>query len=702
MACYALPVFLGAFLLFQVQPLIGRYILPWFGGTPSVWTTCMLFFQVLLVGGYAYAHVLASKTTTRRQALIHTVVLGASVVVLAVLTLVWHTPISPDASWKPPDSSYPLLRIIELLTVAVGVPYFVLATTSPLLQAWFTRAFPGVVPYRLYALSNAGSLLALVSYPFVVEPALGQRAQAMVWFGGYLVFAGSYAVCAVRAARLPASADVAAGVAAAGACESAPTTRMWLAWLGLPALASVLLLATTNHMCQEVAVIPFLWIVPLSLYLLSFILCFENQRWYQRGAWVTLLMVTVPIALLVLIQDPNWRLRPLVGLYSVVLLICCMVCHGELVRLRPAPRYLTAFYLAVSIGGALGGLFVGLLAPVLFRGFWELHLGLAVAWVVGAWVVSRDVETWPPGARRLLVAPLVICLYLAIAPLVNKPELRPEPSLATSRNFYGVLRVADQGTAREPDLRRHALWHGRTKHGDQFLARSKARLATTYYGPVSGVGLAILYHPRNPGYPSPTSQLRIGVVGLGTGTLAAYGRPGDYFRFYEINPRVVQLATDNRYFRYLGDCPAEQEIVIGDARLSLERELAQGSQQFDILALDAFSSDAVPAHLLTEEAFRVYFGHLREPDGILAVHISNRVLDLRPVVWGLGKHFGLWRILIDSDADKNTYGASWVLLSRSKEALSRPELARAMSPWGRLRPVRLWTDDDHSLFPILK
>ncbi len=707
MVRYAAPVFLGAFLLFQVQPLIARYILPWFGGTPSVWTTCMLFFQVLLVLGYAYAHFLISRVGPRAQVAAHIGLLAVSILVLVVMTWAWGTPITPSMSWKPPDSTTPIARILLLLTVAVGLPYLVLATTSPLLQAWFSRTNPGVSPYRLYTLSNAGSLLALVSYPFVFEPALAQRAQAVGWAGGYVVFCLVCAYCAARVWQTaPATAAATAGAGAIATDEPAPTLGRRALWLGLPALASVLLLAVTNQLCQEVAVIPFLWVVPLSLYLISFIICFDNERWYQRGIWVPLMVVAIPVLMAILRKSDDVDIRLAIAVYSLVLFVCCMVCHGELVALKPSPRHLTAFYLAVSVGGALGGIVVGIIAPLVAHGFWELHLGLYAAWVVGVVVIDRNPETWP---SKLLVRVAIVIMALSLTlPLIPRWKSGSGGgtgyhNLAVSRNFYGILRVVAE-SATDPNYNKHTLVHGRTIHGYQFQGQKERWLATTYYGTGSGVGLALLNHPRRVSLRPQDRALRIGAVGLGVGTIATYGRPGDYLRFYEINPQVAAYARDSGYFTYVTGSGARVDIALGDGRISLERELQRGSQQYDLMVLDAFSSDAIPAHLLTREAFELYLGHLRDPDGVLAVHVTNKALKLRPVVWKLADHFGLSTALIESGTDERevTLDAEWMLLTRDPRFVRLPAIAAAASPRDPPSAIPLWTDDFHNLFQILK
>lgn len=688
---YAIPIFLGAFLLFQVQPVIARCILPWFGGTPAVWTTCMLFFQVLLLGGYAYAHALVSRLHPRGQALAQDALLAVSVGLMVYLMRHWGVPIIPDASWKPTGSNWPVPHILMLLSVSVGLPYLVLATTSPLLQAWFSRTRPGVSPYRLYTLSNIGSLLALLSYPVLVEPTLTMRAQGMVWSAGYLVFVLGYAVCAWGAAQKAEPIISPEETLAGPAPSPARTTR--LMWVVLPALASAFLLAVTNQICQEVAVIPFLWVLPLSIYLLSFIICFDSPRWYSRQAYLPALLLILPLVGYTIMQQDHASVKIQVLVYASALFLACMFCHGELVSRRPHPRYLTGFYLAVSVGGALGGLFVALLAPLLFKRFYELHVCVLALWVLAVLTVQR---------RRILGKPMLVflTLFTFVQPTIMIVRSHDASGrLLSVRNFYGSFRVDDDYSGKP--WHQHTLVNGATIHGIQYWNQDKRRQPLSYYSLNSGVGLSILRHPRR--VCEPDHSLRIGVVGLGTGTIAAYANSGDYVYFYDINPAIERMARDPRYFTYLSDCPAQVEVTLGDARLSLERELKEtGSQRFDILVLDAFSSDAIPAHLLTREAFAIYLAHLRQPDGIIAVHVSNRALDLRRVAWTLADYYHLETVQIVNESDSAVYNSDWILVTSSKRFMRDAQIVRATIARPQTEPLRLWTDDYYNLFQILR
>jgi SAM-dependent methyltransferase len=574
-----------------------------------------------------------------------------------------------------------------LLAATVGLPYFLLSTTGPLLQAWYARRFQGAMPYRLYALSNAGSMFALLSYPVLFEPVFTTHQQAWMWSAAYGVFVVLCGVTAINSGRAPAAEPV----PEPEAIEKPPVKR-YLMWLLLPAVASLLLLAITNHLSQNVAAIPFLWVLPLSIYLLSFILCFEGSGWYRRNPYLQLLAVALGSMAYALSVDSTGSvpIRIMVPLFAMGLFTCCMVCHGELARLKPDPRYLTHFYVMIAAGGALGGLLVGLVAPHLFNALYEMPLGLVACAVLVLWVLRQDAELqWFRRWRQ--PAPIVAAvLTLALAVFVGmqiRDSVRASRELV--RNFYGALRVRDSGPATQLDATR-TLTNGTINHGEQFLNPARRDLPTTYYGPDTGVGLAIREKEK-------TRAIRVGVIGLGTGTLAAYGRLGDYYRFYEINPLVLRLAHTE--FSFLRDCKAKVDVAMGDARLSLERE---SPENFDVLAVDAFSSDSIPVHLLTLEAMEVYFRHLR-PDGVLAVHISNRYLDLEPVLAGETHATGKMARVVDTDDDdtQDVFGATWVLMTSPASGLHGEELKNSAEIESK-RTVRLWTDDYSNLFRILK
>jgi len=709
---FAATVLLGAFLLFQVQPLFSKMILPWFGGSPAVWTTCLLFFQTVLLAGYAYAHGLSQVRPVSRQVVIH-----LTLAALALLLL----PITPAASWQPADGANPVGRILVLLTRHVGLPYLLLAATSPLVQAWFAAAYAERSPYRLYALSNLGSLLGLISYPFVVERLLTTDRQGTLWsaaFGGYVLLCG---VLAQRLRRLPLPGDDARrGPQPVESSLAEPSARSrWAWWILLPALGSVLLMSITNHLCQNVAVIPLLWIVPLALYLVTFIICFDRERWYVRrwyaaAAIVGMLAASYLVLLRYLDQvflalglDLLWihltqGVVAEAAVYLVLLFTLCMLCHGELVRRKPPPRQLTSFYLAVSAGGALGGVLVAVISPLVFSSYLELNLSLLVGFGLALYVFGDEARVdWLPRASGLLRA-AAGALTIAVLVIVVWGQWEAwdrEGGLMRTRNFYGVMSVKERFPLK-PEWRGLALYHGRTLHGFEHTLPALRGRPTTYYTEDSGVGRALTAIRGK-------RSLRVGLVGLGVGTLAAYGQPGDRFRFYEIDGDVVRLARE--YFSFLPHCAATVEVVAGDARLSLERE---PSQQFDLLVLDAFSGDTIPVHLVTVEAFSVYLRHMR-PGGVIAAHISSRYVDLIPVVTALAQHFELEAAFLPWPAgnyeidwaDKmglSVTPSQWMLLTRDPQFFERPaiwETARSVPENG---PLPLWTDQYNNLLQVLR
>jgi len=682
MFAFSLTIFWGAFLLFLVQPLIARFILPWFGGGPAVWTTCMLFFQLLLLGGYAYAHFSISRLTPRRQVITHLVLLALAVALL---------PITPGDAWKPTDGSHAAGHILLLLLGCLGLPYLVLSATGPLLQAWFSKANPGVSPYRLYALSNVGSLLALLIYPFYLEPQLSRQAQADGWSWGLAIYAGLTAWCGLKVWK-SAAAD---GETSKSAEEEAPASA-WrkLLWFALPACGVMLLLAITNKLCQDIAVVPFLWVLPLSLYLLSFIISFDSPRWYHRAFWIPLLAVLLGLVVQNLYKaESHPDITPLATLYLGTLFVACMVCHGEVYRLRPGASRLTGFYLSLSAGGAAGGLFVALVAPFVFPDYFELHLALFLTAAL-VLVVLRQDSTLPlreGRARWAWAVPFVALAALGYG-LADVATTSLRGSLSTTRGFYGVLKVNDNDAGND-GLHHLTLQHGATIHGLQYVDPEKRTDPSSYYTSTSGIGRLLRAH-------KPGGGRRVGAIGLGCGTLAAWGRAGDTFRFYEINHDVAHLATST--FTYLKDSKAKTELVMGDARLSMELE---ANQQYDVIVLDAFSSDAIPVHLLTLEAFDHYQRHLK-PDGVIVVHVSNRYLDLHPVVYRIADKIGFPAITIDDNdtayEDAGFYGSDWIIMTRNQVLLQQPLLKDVTKETVEF-PARImyWTDERSDLLSIL-
>jgi hypothetical protein len=707
---FGVTIFWSAFLLFLVQPLIAKYILPWFGGSAAVWTTCMLFFQAVLLAGYAGAHLLVSKLAPRRQVIVYLCALGVALICL---------PIQPSDAWKPADGSMPAGRILLLLAATLGLPYLVLSSTGPLMQSWFSRAYADISPYRLYAVSNVGSLLALVSYPVFFERYLSRGAQAMLWSCGLGLFALLAAICGTIVWQRGSGPLPPPVISDEDERREHPR---WL-WFALPACASILLLAVTNKICQDVAVIPFLWVAPLVVYLLSFIISFDSPRWYLRSFWGPLFLLAMAAVLWVMLSPdfsrpmreqpwPSWVVwldwlrrtgdnLPMVwkiAVYVGALFVLCMVCHGETYRLRPEPRRLSGYYLFISAGGAFGGFTVAVLAPLVFHDFIEFHIALVLAAILFATVLSGDPASPLFRGRPRWAFALICAAVVGVAwGARHDAKFRTLGALEMSRSFFGVLKVYED-SPESTERHKLVLQHGGTDHGLQFVDPEKRMIPSSYYVRNSGVGRAMraLENPQG---------RRVGMVGLGTGTLASYGEPGDFFRFFEIDRNVHRLATSR--FTYLRDCQAHVEVSFGDARLSMERE---NDAPYDLLVLDAFSSDAIPVHLLTREAFEIYLKRLK-PSGIIAVHVSNRYLSLPPVVFSVADRFGLkWAfigldatIAVDEDEQAAYYNSDWILVSRDPEILKKPIIADAATdPRAELPKADMWTDDLSNLLPILK
>ncbi len=675
--------------------MAGKRVLPLFGGGPAVWTTAMLFFQVLLLAGYAYAHLATTYFARPLRTVAHLTLLAASFLLLPRVA----------APWTAPSPGQPATSILFLLASTIGLPYFLLAATSPLIQTWVRdqgmpahqatppafdqpphQATPPAFDqpaYRFYALSNAASFLALLAYPVAVEPWISLRHQFWIWIALYIAYALSMA-----RASFGTPLDSAAPSRAPGA------RGPYLYWIALAACGSTTLLAVTNQMCQEVAVIPFLWVLPLALYLLTFTICFDHDRWYRRLPWFLALSVLAPVACALMVLGSHGPLVLHIVVDTATLAAVCMICHGELARSKPTPAALTAFYLAISAGGALGGVFVALIAPAAFSSYAEFPIAIGGATLLALLALWRDGGLRDFTSQPLLHRAAVTGIsFAAMAAVVTAGEGATTGALAVTRNFYGILRVTDLDQGPWANRR---LTHGTILHGLQFLADDKAGWPTTYFGEHSGIGLAMTFHPRRFG---PSPALRSGVIGLGAGTIAAYGRSGDVIRFYEINPEVERISRDSFTFRRAS--LAQVDVALGDARVVLERE---APQSFDVLTVDAFSSDAIPAHLLTAECADIYRRHLR-PDGVLAVHISNRSLNLMPVVRGLAGHLH-WRAeLFESPLDlaHGELPSTWVVVTHNQEFWNTPAVRRAVIPWPNSGPnILLWTDDFTSLWRILK
>ncbi len=771
-ALFAVAIFLGAFLLFSVQLLLGKYILPWFGGTAGVWATCLFFFQTTLLAGYAYAHGSVNRFSLNSQSRLHVGVLSASLLLMGVGALLWPSPITPGNWWKPHSGEIAVGLILRVLLVSVGAGVTVLATTGPLMQHWFTKASPGQSPYRLYALSNAGSLLGLLSYPALFERWLRLNTQAWLWCAGYVVYALAVIVLAVKMRKKDEAPEKHAPISES-ASSTSPSLNARLQWFSLSALGSLMLLAISRFITADLAPVPLLWMLPLAVYLLSFIICFDHPRWYRPGLFHPFLLAATVFTLM-FYRGLGLHLWMFITGFLVTEFACCMFCHGELYRRRPDPEHLTSFYLMIALGGVAGSAFVNLVAPFIFMGNWEMHIGIAASLIAMAAIAAKDESSWASRKNAFVAIALglwiilVACFWLSsdndslkhflsngvwatltgITLLCSALALRSKaygslleeqaPQMArwtlfagvgaaslllfwagtsqfrqaswAHRNFYGTLYVTEKQMP-DPHFNAFVFTHSSTMHGLQFESKDLRGYPTMYYNKTSGIGLLLLNFPRHHGDPAGTQNLRLGGIGLGAGTLATYGLPGDVFRFYEIDPEVVRVASgQGGYFSFLSESKAHVDVIDGDGRISLERELAEGKPQaYDVLVVDAFNGDAVPVHLLTREAFELYLKHLRDENSVIAVHVTNRAVELASVVAAEAQHFGLNLLYVNAPGLTNATIPNgvispnqWILLSRSKEALSAPALVQASSPLKLRKGLHFWTDDQNNLLQILR
>ncbi len=666
---YAGTIFLSAFLLFLVQPIIAKQILPWFGGSSAVWTTALVFFQSTLLAGYAYADW-TTRLGLRRQTLLH---IGLLVLSLATL------PILASTDWKPRGDEEPIVRILLLLTVTIGLPYFLLSTTTPLLQSWYWRRFQAAVPYRLFALSNFASLLALLGFPVLFEPWFGLIELGWAWSIAYAAFA---LLCAGTAwASLQNARESGHGPAARMATDAAaaPSALTQITWLALAAMASIMLLAVTNHVTQNVASVPFLWVLPLSIYLASFILTFDHPRWYQRTLFIAALAVLAP-AMAWLI--PSLELVRAASVFFGGLFVACMFCHGELASLKPDPRWLTRFYLMLSLGGALGAVSIAIVAPLVLPGYFEVNIAL----VLLALTLSLRLR----GVWRIFG--LAVFTVTAFFSVRGAHEYSRDVRVM-ERDFYGVVRTRD----RDDPAPYRSMLHGGIVHGGQLLGDEFRNRPSDYFGPSSGYGR--LFEVLNQLRPQPRS---VGIIGLGAGVLASYGRAGDEFTFYEISPRVVDIASDE--FTFLRYSAAKIQVVLGDGRLSLERAAPQA---YDLLGIDAFAGDSIPMHLVTREAMALYVRHLAA-DGIIVFQATNRYIDLMPVVKRLASEFGMEAVLVSDVPGFKSGPEYWlsptdqILVSRDKTLLQAGSLRYVAMPIEDRANLPTFTDAHHNMFRVLK
>lgn len=633
-------VVLSAFLLFLVQPLAGKHLLPHLGGSAAVWSACLLFFQTALLAGYLYAHALTRWLRPRQQAVVH------SAALLACLLL------PRQAIETGPGASHLIASLIR----SIGLPYLILSATGPLLMHWYSLARPAGRPYRLSAWSNAACAAALLSFPFFWEARFGLRQLDQIWFWTFAVEA--LLLIATAAGLYKFNPAVPPRPLISG--TPWPDRLRWLTW---PALGAGFLMATSTHLCQVVAPAPLLWVLPLLVYLLSFVWVFERDRYRSIPGAAAALAGLLLMAGAQLYFDLQAELIVKVALYIVGLFLVCLFAHGELARRKPEPARLTSFWSHVAAGSALGSFAAGSLSPVVFNGYFELPLLMAATAALCLWRL-RSLSRFPRQAAAFTA-------ILAATPALAHVTGYYSGLIASGRNFYGTLRVLDEGRTRK-------LLHGQVTHGSQFLDAPRDRQPTAYYGPNSGAGVLL----GRPGV-----NRRIGVVGLGAGTLATYGRTGDIMRFYEINPLVIQMARLD--FRYLRQSEARIEIVEGDARLRLHQE---APQRFDALIVDAFSGDSIPMHLLTREAMTLYLRHLA-PNGTLALHISNQFLNLEPAVSALAADSGRHATVVKGESDPAiaVLASTWILIPNQLPATPPPPPA-----------AQVWTDDRNSLLPALR
>jgi hypothetical protein len=673
----AAAIFLAAALLFELELLLGKFALPWFGGSAQVWIVCLAFFQIELFGSYWYAHVIghAPSATIRR---VH-----VALVVISLTSL----PINPGLHWKPTAGLASWPQLVGMLITSAGLPFFVLAATAPLLQGWLIRSTGSETRavYRLYSLSNLGALLALAAYPLLIEPLLTLQQQSVSWAVAYVFFAVLIAAAFVAGNAMP-------DPFATDSPSQTPNrgTDIQLLWFALAFVPAALLAAVTQYMLRDIAPVPLLWAIPLALYLASFVLAFGFAAWYVRPIWY--LLAGMAAWTIVSFAGSDYLfggVRALLVLSNLSLFVWCAVLHAELASLRPEESFLSSFYLSIAAGGAAGALFSAVVAPLIFDSSrYDLLSLIAVALVV---LFARIWQCRDRLALGSVIAPAVWVLFAIVLLWRSIDSVVFEPTnsrrIWTGRNFYGSLVVSEDERVAAIDRTRDLL-NGNINHGKQFLSNIRRSEPLTYYTHRSGIGLTLDgLGARRP--------LRVGVIGLGVGTLAAYARRGDRYTFYEIDPAVIDVAR--RYFWYLADAAGQVRVIPGDARISLEN---QPPQNFDVLVVDAFTSDAVPTHLLTDEAFALYWSHVRS-DGVLAVHVTNRYLDLARVVAGSRPNAGRYLRLVANTEDpkQGGFASQWVLVSTGEAPLAT---IAAAAPVAVPQSYRPWTDGYSSIWTVMK
>ena len=723
---FAVTSFLSSALVFIVEPMFAKMVLPLLGGTPAVWNTCLVFFQAALLVGYAYAHLTTTRLTIRQQAALHGVLL-----LLAALTL----PVALPGGWTPPVDTTPIPWLVAVLALGLGAPFLMVSATAPLLQKWFAGTdHPAAKdPYFLYSASNIGSILALLSYPLLIERSWPVPQQASMWTAGYALFGALTIACAMLAVRgAVGDARVARESITTSLGTHCPTWKQRAAWVARSFVPSSLLLGVTTYLSTDIAAVPLLWTVPLTLYLLSFVFAFSPAPFLPPRVVARAMPLLVAALALFMAAGVGGPIELLIPLHLLTFFGCALHLHGALADSRPGTRHLTEFYLWLAVGGVLGGAFNTFVAPVLFTGIFEYPIALVAACVLQPWrvdVTDRRVRmadlalplcvglvtaavTLALAARVMqlsvlvaLLSPIAVwCFSFSARPVrfglglgmmllaISLCQPQAHDALVADRTFFGVLRV--RADAEGPQ---HVLMHGNTIHGEQNLAEPRRREPRTYYhrsGPIGQVIAASAVKLRD---------AHVGVVGLGAGSLAAYAQPGQRWTFYEIDPAVARIASDPRLFTYLHDCGATCDVVLGDARLSLA---AAVTPTYRLLILDAFSSDAIPVHLMTREALELYLRRL-EADGMLAFHISNRHLDLEPVLAALAAENGLVALVRrDSPSREAAAGgqspSEWLIMARRPEVFG-PVVAdrrwtRAAAPAG----TRPWADDYSDILAVLR
>jgi spermidine synthase len=688
---YFISVFISAFLVFQIQPIISKIILPWFGGGASVWTTCMLFFQFFLLVGYLYAYILTKIVRVKFQIVVHLVCLLLSLFLLPNnIADIQNIPISASPTWA----------VLNVLFLGLGFPYLILSANTPLLQHWFTSETNGTNPYRLYAVSNIGSFLALVSYPLVIEPFMSLDGQIKLWSSIYwlFVFLVSWIFLIVVKRNNKDRRHIP---------EQLINPRVGffrlILWFMLSALGVILLVSTTNALTQNVPPVPFLWLAPLAIYLLTYVVAFSNLAIYVRSLWLPFYMLLSFVALLIYFIGGQFDIITQLLIYLLILLCGCMICHGELNSLKPQHGNTTLFYLILSAGGVCGSFLVSFVAKNLFNEFLEFPLAIfsILVFATASLWWNRQVEI--AEAKSTVAAVIVnshlskLAIGMTVVGLVwllgfsKLNNLYQQYDIAKARNFYGILTVKD---ITEGNVNERRLIDGTTSHGSQSLSLTKSNVPMSYYRPGTGVHMVIEELSRD-------SQLQVGIIGLGVGALAAYGQHGDNYTFYELNPLVSDFAK--KYFNYLGNAKAEVHIKLGDARVTLQNELDLGQKNvFDLLIVDAFSGDLIPTHLMTHEAFLLYQQHIKT-QGVMALHISNRHLSLLPVIMHHSKSLNMQVMLFETPGEGKDHDVQWVVLTNNSQLTQSTKFINRQTVIAKDKYQNVaWTDDYSSLLPILK